>query len=161
LWRVVFQGLLEKPSFEAPHLDAGAGDWGLVAQFFMAVLTVISALVWSFVELYWRRKVLVVGLAIATAAFLVFTARGLQRFAPGFSEAAFQRLQASHNSGSFLVSADVIAKLGEPLMRQELPIGGESWLYSYMPSCGFGWDKKYLRLDATGRVVDIFTNNEP
>ncbi|HOW80592.1 MAG TPA: hypothetical protein PK406_14200, partial [Verrucomicrobiota bacterium] len=135
--------------------------WGLLAQLFLGILTVVCVVVWAFVEPHWTRKLLGAGLVVVTAALFVVCARGLQRFAPGFSESAFEQLQISHHSGSGLVSAEVTARLGEPLIRHRLPGGGETWLYSYMPSCGFGWDKKYVSVDAAGRVTDIFTNHEP
>jgi hypothetical protein len=34
-------------------------------------------------------------------------------------------------------------------------------MYSYMPSCGFGWDKKHVFFDEAGRVTQIYTMSEP
>ncbi|MGI8965115.1 MAG: hypothetical protein ACR2H1_03390, partial [Limisphaerales bacterium] len=107
LWRVVVQGVMEKPSFDAPHLEAGAGDWGLIVQFLIAAFAFLFAALWFFIEPRWSRKAQALGLAIVTPILFAFSVRGLQRFAPGYSEAAFQRLAASHHSQNVLQFADV------------------------------------------------------
>jgi hypothetical protein len=160
-WRTVFQGVLEKPSFTAAHLDAGAGDLGLIVQFCAGCLVILSAVAFCFVESRWRPKNIALGLLIVVPGLFLFTARGMQRFAPGFSESAFRRLQTAQNSGTVLTDLAITATLGQPLMRQKLSEGGERWLYSYMPSCGYGWDKRYVFLDAKGKVTDIFAFDEP
>ena len=134
LWRGIAHGVMEKPSFEVSHLEAGAGDTGLIIQFFMAILTVGFAAFWFFSEPRSKWMIVAIVMALVTSALFLFCARGLQRFAPQYSEAGFQRLIASHQSGKSLQTDDVVAVLGEPLMRRRNTDGGETWLYSYMPS---------------------------
>src|SRR5262245_7798633 len=100
--RTVFQGLLEKPSFSAPHLDAGAGDLGLIVQLCAGCLVILTAVAFCFIEPRWRRKIIAPGLMIVVPGLFLLTARGMQRFAPGFSESAFRRLQTAQNSGTVL-----------------------------------------------------------
>jgi hypothetical protein len=161
VWRTVFQGVLEKPSFAAPHLDAGAGDLGLIVQCCAGCLVILSAIAFCIVEPRWRRKIAALGLVLVVPGLFLFSARGMQRFAPGFSENTFRRLQTAQSSGAALTDVEITAALGQPLMRQKFSEGGERWLYSYMPSCGFGWDKRYVFLDAKGTVTDIFAFDEP
>src|SRR6266568_9375687 len=85
LWRTIVHGFMETPSFEAAHLDAGAGDFGLIVEFFMAVATFLLAAVWFFVERGRRAKVSAVVLALVTPALFAFSARGLQRFGADYS----------------------------------------------------------------------------
>src|SRR5437899_10601883 len=118
-WRIVFQGLLEKPSFAAPHLDAGAGDLGLIVQCCTACLVIRSAVVSCFIEPRWRRKFVALGLVIVVPGLFLFSARGMQRFAPGYSESTFRRLQTAHSSGTVIADFEITAALGQPLMRQK------------------------------------------
>lgn len=161
IWRVVFQGILEKPSLDAPHLEAGTGDLALIAQLLLAMGAFAFAAAWFFVESRWTRKSQSLVLAFVIPALFLFSTRGLQRFGPRYSEKEFQRLAASCRSETPIQSTDVIAAIGEPLIRMQLPDGGEKWLYSYMPSCGFGWDKKYVDLGPKGSVADIYSFSEP
>jgi hypothetical protein len=99
--------------------------------------------------------------ALLIPALFVFTAIGMQRFGPGYSDEVFQQLVDSHSAGSVLQPADIISALGEPLISGKLSDGRQLWLYSYMPSCGFGWEKKCVYLNRAGRVSQIFTMTEP
>jgi hypothetical protein len=161
VWRTVFQGLLEKPSFNVPHRDAGAGDLGLIVQCCAGCLVILSAVAFCFVEQRWRRRIIAFGLVFVVPSLFLFSARGMQRFGPGFSEKAFLQLEAAHRSGTALTALEVTAALGQPLTREKLSKGGERWLYSYMPSCGFGWDKRDVFLDANEHVADFFALSEP
>jgi hypothetical protein len=162
LWRLLFQGALEKTSLAATHLDAGAGDWGLVVQFVMAIFAAISAVALAFIEPQWTRKTSALVIVLVAPALFIFTARGMQRFGPaGFSESTFVKLAASYRSGSVLKANDVTHLLGEPLIREKLADGCERWLYTYMPSCGFVWDKRYVFFDRSGQVKDVFAFDEP
>jgi hypothetical protein len=163
-WRILLHGILEIPSFEAPHLEAGAGGLGLLCQGFLAVLSTLACVIWCFIEGNRRLRLSAVVLAASAPWILYVTARGLQRFAPGFSEEAFSDLEALHNSGHPLQISDVVAKIGEPLIAYQASDdskGQVRWLYSYMPSCGFGWDKKYVWSDSEGLVTHIYTMEEP
>src|SRR5947199_9808797 len=79
VWRTVFQGLLEKPSFNVPHRDAGAGDLGLILQWYLGSLVILSAAVLSFVVLRWGRQSVAVGSVLAAHGLFLFSARGMHR----------------------------------------------------------------------------------
>jgi hypothetical protein len=161
LWRGIVHGIIEEPSFDVSHLEAGAGDTGLIVQFFIAILAFGFAALWFFSEPRGAWKMAAILMALVTPILFLFCSRGLQRFAPRYSEAGFQRLIVAQHSGKNLYTNDVVAALGEPLMRRKDTSGGETWLYSYMPSCGFGWDKKYVSIDTAGQITEIFTAIEP
>ena len=160
VWRGI-HGIMEKPSFDVSHLEAGAGDAGLIIQFFAGILAFGFAAFWFFCESRGAWKIVAVVMALVTPTLFLFCARGLQRFAPQYSEAGFQGLILARHSGKSLYTGDVVAVLGEPLMRRRDTDGGETWLYSYMPSCGFGWDKKYVSIDRAGQITSMFTAIEP
>ena len=120
VWRTLFHGALEKPSYNVPHRDAGAGDLGLIVQCCAGCVVILSAAAFCFVEPWWRRRIIALGLVVVVLGLFLFTARGMQRFAPGFSESTFRRLQTAHSSGSVLTDLDITAALGQPLMRQKL-----------------------------------------
>ena len=157
--RIVFQGLLETPSFEVSHYDAGAGDFGLIVQFIAAMPTVVLAVAWLCFGT--RGKPIAFVVAALVPLLLAVTARGLQRYAPGYTKKGFETLEALQSGGHTLTASDVRAKLGEPLMRRTRDDGVQHWMYSYMPSCGYGWDKKHVVTDASGRVLDIYSTSEP
>jgi hypothetical protein len=161
IWRGIVQGVLEKPSFAVPHLDAGAGDWGLVLQLLATILVIGFGFVWLFTGSM-KEKFIALAMVLVAPALFLYCARGLQNFAPQYSEAAFQQLIKSQWSTGPLKNTEVLAVLGEPLMRRpNATTGGETWLYSYMPSCGYGWDKKYVFLNRAGQVTDIYSFSEP
>jgi hypothetical protein len=161
LWRGIVHGLMEQPSFEVSHLDAGAGDSGLLVQFVLAIFTLVFVAFWFFTESRSKGRIAAFAMAVIIPALFLICTRGLQRFAPQYSEAVFQQLIASQQSGKSLHKEDVVGILGDALIQTKDTSGGETWLYSYMPSCGFGWDKKYVRMDGAGRITDISTVSEP
>jgi len=158
VWRIIFRGLLETPSFDVDHFDAGAGDGGLLLQIGLGFFTFVLAVSWLIFGIGDMRFALI--LAGLAPVLLFVTTRGLQRFAPGYTDKAFESLGSLHLKGRLLAESDIRASLGEPLMHRSRR-GGQHWMYSYMPSCGFGWDKKHVFFDEAGRVTQIYTMSEP
>ena len=163
-WRIFVHGIFETPSFDAPHLDAGAGGLGLLIQALLATVSLLACSIWAFVDSNRWLKLSALTFAASAPLIFILTARGLQRFAPGYSDEAFSALEEMVASGHPLHTSDVVAKLGEPLIvaaASDTSNGEVRWLYSYMPACGFGWDKKYVWSDRNGMVTRIYTMEEP
>jgi hypothetical protein len=160
-WRIIFSGVMEEASFDVEHRAAGAGDLGLVAQLVGMLATMVLAFAWLWTERRRGLKWVAACLLVISPVIFYFTARGLQRFPPTYSEGAFQKLCQRFREDIPLRAEDVIAELGAPLMKRKLPDGNSQWSYSYMPSCGFGWDKKNVFVDSSGRVIEIYSFSEP
>jgi hypothetical protein len=118
LWRGIVHGVMEQPSFEVSHLDAGAGDSGLLVQFVLAIFTLVFVAFWFFTESRSKGRIAPFAMAAVIPALFLVCARGLQRFAPQYSEAGFQQLIASQQSGKSLRKEDVVGVLGDALIQR-------------------------------------------
>ncbi len=164
LWRILYQGIKEEASFDVPHLQAGAGDGGLVVMVLLGVLALALGVAWIVMErrwpLRWEAIVFMVAAVIVVPSLVFISMDGLQRYARGYSEENFLKLVRDFRAGRELRRSDVVIAVGDPLMKRSYQ-GTEQWYYTYMPSCGFGWDKRGVRLDTSGRVVAVDYYSEP
>lgn len=90
----------------------------------------------------------------------------MEYFADGYSEKAFDGILVRFQAGSTISKPEVLLALGTPLAtghQQIIPSRSrsEGWLYSYMPSCGYGWRTRMLYFNGNDILVDYLVMNEP
>jgi len=165
VWRMIFQGVLEKPSFDVPHFAAGAGDAGLFCAAALGVVAIALGVAWIVVERRWPIRghaiVFTVGALVVVPWLLALTGGGMQRYAVGYTEESFRKLAERKRAGGKLRAGDVTSAVGEPLMKRSGDKGSEEWFFTYMPSCGFGWSKRGVKLDGAGWVTEVIFYDEP
>jgi hypothetical protein len=161
LWDVTANGLFETSSFDVDHFESGAGSLTLLMRFAFCIASLVILVVWipdSF-------KLKPVFLKISAAVFIVFvfiwSVAGLERFGDQYDEKTFIQIMNHFRSGSYVDMTQVQEMLGEPLVSEKRFDGGETWLYSYMPSCGFGWAKRAVCFDSNGEMTGWLYSDEP
>jgi hypothetical protein len=157
-------GVLEAPSVSVDHFEAGAGSTGLMVRAILATLAAFSLVMWALPrQAVFNRIAKFVAISFVFALFW-HSALGIQRFAPNYNEKRFWDLVSQHHAGQPIHSSDLLYAVGEPLAKESFATGtgaSEVWLYSYMPSSGFGWEKRVAYLDLAGNVVGFNTTTEP
>jgi len=161
LWSVTVTGFFEPASLAVSHLDAGAGNSFLIVRAALAAVASLSLLACFALASRLSTRITLVAAAFALVGVFVWSAVGIERYAPRFSEEAFQRLCVAQGQTPPLTSPEVARLLGPPLIAETLPSGALVWSYTYMPSGGFGWHKRIVRFGIDGRVTDVLRMDEP
>ena len=168
LWDVTVNGIYEPVVINADHFNAGAGKGSLVTRSGLLVLSVLALLVWIPWPFNWKVIILKLGSALLLGYFLVYiygwSATGLERFSPGYDEQTYQEIVARFSEGEKITAEQISDLLGAPLVSGEQDNTGpgiDVWLYSYMPTCGFGWEKRVLCFDENKRMEGHFSHSEP
>lgn len=167
LWDVTVNGLFESPDLDADHFIAGAGKFSIVVRFWLCLASVICLLIWLPFRFKLKPVLLKLSSAILVVGVFAWSALGLERFSPSYSEDVFQGIVDKFRVKKFVNARHVRKVLGEPLVsgRQDILIKyrphEEAWLYSYMPSCGYGWQKRVIYFDSQGQMVDYLYMDEP
>ena len=144
VWNVTVQGFWEPASLDVTHLEAGAGGNIMLARLILAFLTFGTLLVLQFFPRPLYQRLLFGLLALAVFPVFIWPFSSMQRWAPGYSEPAFSVLRHRWEARERLTTDEVIASVGSPLLTRQNPDGTVLWSYSYMPSGGFGWDKRFV-----------------
>lgn len=157
-------GIFEPASSFVAHLDAGAGSTLLLVRGGLALAAMLALVISALPAqpVIQRLSRLFAGACVLFVFW--YSAVGVQRFSDRYDEAAFMGLAHRHHRGEALTSADFREAVGEPIVIESGTREGKTyfvWLYSYMPSCGFGWNKRVVLLDDRGRVTSINTTDEP
>lgn len=161
-WCVTVQGVFETAQLdpESTHFLAGAGGLTLLIRGCLAVLSTVALLISSVLAPAERSRLPSVAAALVMIPLFLFSCLGLERWAPGYSERAFRDLLDRRYRGESFGKPEVVAALGPPLVTAVGPEGGEVWCYSYMPSCGFGWDKRVIWFHGRS-VTRVYAMDEP
>ncbi len=160
LWFITARGVLEPARLDADHFDAGAGDDWLLVRAGLALGSAILLGIMAGRPGSRRVRLVAALCALLTVPVFIWSCLGLQRWAPQYSEQSFQELLDRHRGGEALDTRDVVTTLGQPLFTGSHPGGTVVWSYSYMPSAGFGWDKRILWFD-NDRVSYLYSLDEP
>jgi len=167
IWDVTINGFFESPSLNATHFIAGAGKTSLLVRYGLAAISVLSLMIWILLQRELKSGLAKIVIAIVVVTSLMWSTDGLERFADDYREDRFDEIVEQFNSGKSLQSDQVQEILGTPLIigRQDILIEhrphAEAWLYSYMPSCGFGWQKRVIYFNTDNVMVDYLSMNEP
>ena len=160
LYSTMVTGIFEPESFDVAHFDAGAGNDLLLLRGFLT-LTLILLFAYRFFSLDGLANRLASLLLVLTVTLTFYgSCRWIERWAPEYSEQDFMELWEMDRAGEELTTKDVQARLGKPLFVKRTALGIEIWSYSYMPSGGFGWDKRIVRF-FDGRVTSMYAIDEP
>lgn len=133
----------------------------LIARFVLALFsfTFLLWLAWTTRE--FRVASWLLGLAgLAAVPIFQWSCESIQRWAPNYSEPAFREVLESLRDGDVVQADAVLSSLGPPFVKGITSNGDEAWSYSYMPSGGFGWDKRILVVQQ-GVVVSGYSLDEP
>jgi len=160
-WAMTVQGIFEESSLDVDHLNAGAGNDLLLWRAFLALGAGGLAIIWTFLPGSVAVRLARLAVAPSVLVILVWSVTSLDRFAPGFTEEKFMDVIEAHHRGELVMTTDAIAKLGSPLMTASTSDGDTIWSYTYTPSGGFGWPKRFLTFDAQGRLVYTSSFDEP
>jgi hypothetical protein len=160
-WAMTVTGFFEPAAIDVPHLDAGAGNDLLLLRARLVLVASGLAILWAFRSESTAARLK--RLAVVPLAVLIFnfSVASLNRFAPGYSEEKFLEILKAHQQGQRVTQAEVTARLGRPLATAPRPEGRVIWSYTYTPSGGFGWPKRFLTFDSRGTLVDVFHFDEP
>ena len=168
LWDVTVNGVYEPAIINADHFEAGAGKGSFIVRSGFLVLSAMALLVW--VSWPFNLKVIILKLSavLLLGCFLVYiygwSATGLERFSPNYDELAYQEIVTRFDKGEKITAEQVRASLGSPLVSGEQDNTGpgkDVWLYSYMPTSGYGWQKRVIYFDETDRMEGHFSHHEP
>ncbi|HZU87095.1 MAG TPA: hypothetical protein VFF78_06405 [Anaerolineaceae bacterium] len=163
----IFQAqLFETPSIMVDHFAAGAGSiWLFILPVFTLLMSILPFAVWPpparTVGLILRIAATILPLVITYALI-----SGLQRYAPHYDEKQFIQLITEFDKGSNFTQQEVQARLGEPLSREKIKhemdsVDREYWSFTYMPSTGFGWNKRIIIFSTRGFMIDYDNMDEP
>ncbi len=166
LYDILLNGWFEPPSLNVAHFVAGAGGITLIIRFVLCILAVGALGAWSIARQTPLRRLSKLALAVTLPAMFYYTVYGIQRFAKEFREDTFGKIVSSFHDKEHIDARTVMSALGEPLVKEtqtiiEVHRDQVGWLYSYMPSSGFGWNKRVLYFDKGGRLVDYNRMDEP
>ena len=155
---MVIQGTREKPSIQVDHFVSGAGGSILLGIILLPVASGLLWMQWNPEKPEFRTAKLL--LVVVPIAFLLYIMTSLERYAPDFQEAAFVEIVTDYQHGAIVDQEQVLSALGKPL-SQELIGKRVVWSYTYMPSIGFGWNKRILSFDQSGIMIGFNNVNEP
>ena len=152
VWSVTVTGALEPSAVHVDHFIAGAGNGLLLLRGALAMAAVLLMTLATFQAKSAASRLSFAGIALLVLPVFLWSCVGLERWAPGYSETAFSALLERHHSGVAISKHEVIATLGPPLASGTYETGETVWSYSYMPSGGFGWNKRIvvIRGDVVG-----------
>lgn len=160
IWSVTLRGVCEPAQLDVAHFDAGAGDQFLFVRGGLAIIATLLLGVLIFLRQSWISRILTAVTALFVLPVFLWSCLGLERWAEGYTDSSFAVLLQQHRDGQKLTANDVLTALGQPIVTGRRPTGETVWSYSYMPSSGFGWQKRifWLRDEAITRVYSL---NEP
>ena len=160
VWSVTVTGILEPAQVNVPHFAGGAGNMMLLFRVCLAFLVSFFLVL----SLRYRKnnkfKFIVMVIAITTWLMFLFSCFGLERWSSGFSESEFDKLKDQYFAEERVTEAQVFKALGTPLCTGTNNTGDVIWSYSYMPSGGFGWNKRIFWLRG-GVVTYMYEHSEP
>ena len=159
-WAWTITGILEPATLDVDYLEMGAGNDLLLVRGALAVAIPFLATGWAFLSGTRTTRLLKVGIAVAVPLLFDLSVSSLNRTAPGFSDARFQEVIGDHLEGKKLTLDDIRKRLGKPLMMYRYD-RNVVYAYTFTPSGGFGWHKRFLTFDAEGRLVDFNNMDEP
>lgn len=156
-WSVTVQGVFEPARLDVSHFDAGAGDFLLLVRGGLAIFSTLLLGALVFFRQSWTSRLPTAVAALLIVPIFLWSCLGLERWAEGYSESSFAALLQRHGDGESLTAQEVLAALGEPVFTGRRPTGETLWSYSYMPSSGFGWNRRifWLRDDSITRVYSL------
>jgi hypothetical protein len=159
-WSVTVTGLLEPARFDVSHFDAGAGDELLLVRGALALGTTVLLIPLAFLLRDRRSRWSVAALIPLVLPVFVWSCVGIERWALGYSERAFDTVLDRYLAKRTVTVDEVVANLGPPLFTAPQRSGETVWSYSYMPSGGLGWHKRILWVQG-GAVTYMYTLDEP
>ena len=158
---VVVNGFLEPSTLMPEHANAGAASPWLPLR---ATLAFVSA-VCGIAALRTARPgagFQSAFLSLAIGLVLVWSACGIDRSASSYDERAFMAfISDAVCSPGTLTRHDALQRLGRPLLAGTVWGDTECWSYTYMPTAGFGWSKRMLFFDRSGKLVSWDIVDEP
>jgi len=166
-YELIFHGWCENADVNAPHFSIGAGNGTLKVRYNFCVAAVVSLCVWTCFTIKVRVMLAKVLVAVSCILLYYYTAYGLERISPTFDIDAFNDIEYRYWKGQTITVTEVSSRLGAPLAKgcqnscQEEFGEHELWLYSYMPSCGFGWVIYGVYMDKQGKVLHVYRMKEP
>lgn len=146
VWSVTVTGVLEPSAVHVDHFIAGAGNGLLLLRGAFAAAAGLLLTIAAFQAKSAASKLSFAGLALLVLPAFLWSCVGMERWAPGYSDAAFGALLDRHRAGLAISKQEVIATLGPPLASGTYETGETVWTYSYMPSGGFGWNKRIVAI---------------
>lgn len=160
-WAMTVTGVFEPSGIDVEHFEAGAGNDLLVLRACLVLVASGLAILWTVQRGSIASRLKRVAVVPSVVLILVWSVASLDRVASGYSEEKFLEVLQAHRNGQSLTSADVTARLGNPLVTASEPRGRTTWSYTYTPSGGFGWDKRTLTFDSRGALVEVWHLDEP
>lgn len=161
LWQATVHGWRETPSLDVPYLDAGAGDDFLLIRALLGLVLCVSLVVLLFQPRPAPQRGLLALAAVSVLVLVCWSVTGFQHWASDYSESAFTSVyDRFYVAGEPLTLDQVQAAVGPPLVTRILPDGRLLWSYSYMPSGGYGWDKRFI-YSRDGAVLEVARHSEP
>ena len=167
LWDVTVNGILETPDLNVDHFVSGAGGLTILARYGLGLGSVVFLLIWLPLRIKLKPMILKLCVAILVSTVFIWSAIGLERYSSDYSEEQFAEIVETFSTGKSITSERVLTDIGTPLVsgKQKILIESrphsEAWLYSYMPSCGFGWKKRVLYFDSENQMVSYLSIDEP
>ena len=161
LWQATAHGWWEPASLDVPYLDAGAGDEFLMIRLFLGVILIVALVVGQFLSRPLSQRMLLALAALSVFVILGWSITGFQRWAPGYSESAFDAVYDRFYTAREPLTLDQVqVAICPPLVARLLPDGRLLWSYTYMPSGGYGWDKRFV-YSRDGTVIEMTRHGEP
>lgn len=168
-WDLTFFGWFEKATLNPDPWDwiAGRGSDSFLVRLSLCIATFLLFTAWILFQGGWKPTLLKVAVLIAVPMLFRYSAMGIERFAPDYTAEGFSLIVERRERGETVKTDDVREVLGEPLVAGVQTIVLKSrphhtaWLYSYMPSSGFGWSKRVFYFDAQGYLTDWLWMDEP
>lgn len=166
-WDVTAHGYFEPADLNTSHFIAGAGNASLLLRLMLGVASFIMFFVW--LAFSRKPKVVIPKIVVLILVPLIFefSANGLERFGVEYNEQTFNTIVDEFQKGEPIDTTQVQARLGTPLasgvqtiLLQHRP-HHTAWLYTYMPSCGFGWHKRVIYFNTQQQMTDYLGMDEP
>ena len=144
--------IIEQPTIQVDHFVAGAFSPLICIGYPLAfILCLLPVTLWPPAINRKGIALRIVG-TIVPLILAVLVVNIQEQTAAGFNEQAYTEIITNYDLGTAITTEDVLDLLGEPLSKEEIN-GRFIWSYTYMPSTGWGWNKRILSFDLNGNMV--------
>jgi hypothetical protein len=147
LWSMTVDGFFEASDINADHADAGAGDFFLLFRLFAAGGITAFLAVKFFLTKVWPKRLALLLFACFVWATFFWLCNGLERYAPGYSQERFDKLQnkyfykiynaktcsEDYATRKDMTKNEVMSILGKPLMIGKCTQYSAEQLKGYFP----------------------------
>ena len=159
LYDLLFNGWFEPASMNVWWWDVGAGTLTTTIRFFLVPIVTLCLIIMAFLEKRFISRLcwlLVIPIVVAT---FIYSTSGIERYSENFIDSSFRKIISDIvDNESTYTQEDILRLIGEPLVKEN---NNRDWLYSYMPSSGWGWNKRSFHFDEYGDVDSWSCYSEP